>query len=180
MLETDRTGLIVVDVQGKLARLVHDSEAFIARCETLIEGAKALDLPMIVLEQNPERLGETVDELRLHIDGFLPIAKYTFDGCESPAFIDAVSAVKNVDTWLVCGLETHICVYQTARGLLARGYHVQIVSDCVSSRTSFNREIGLTRLQQEGAKITGLEMCLYELVKDCRAPAFKNILGLVR
>ncbi|WP_426357385.1 hydrolase [Pseudocolwellia sp. HL-MZ19] len=179
MLNKDNTGLIVVDIQGKLARLVHDSDALISNCEKLIEGAQAIELPVILLEQNPGKLGSTVNELNDLLNHITPITKFTFNACESTDFLNSVKA-SHVDTWLVCGIEAHICVYQTAKGLVEQGYKVELVSDCISSRTLINKQLAISRLKDCGVKITGLEMCLYELVKDCRIPEFKNILNLVR
>jgi nicotinamidase-related amidase len=179
MLDRESTGLLIVDIQGKLARLVHDSDTLLSNCVKLIKGAQALKLPIICLEQNPDKLGPTVDEIHLLLNKARPLVKYTFNACQEPTFIDALRA-QNVDTWLICGIEAHICVYQTAMGLSELGYKVQLVSDCVSSRTLSNKQLGLSQLINKGLDITGLEMCLYELVKDCRSPDFKQILGLIR
>lgn len=179
MLNRANTGLVVVDVQGKLARLVDESDTLIANCGKLIEGAQILGLPIVSLEQNPEKLGATVDELNDLLSDANPIPKFTFNACDEPKFVGAVQA-KDVKTWLVCGVETHICVYQTAIGLLELGYKVQVVGDCVSSRTLLNKNLAISRLRDAGVQITGLEMSLYELVKDCRAPEFKPILSLIR
>ncbi|UQV24326.1 hydrolase [Vibrio sp. J383] len=179
MLNRANTGLVVVDVQGKLARLVDDSDALIANCGKLAQGAQALGLPIIRLEQNPEKLGATVDELNDLLSDAKPIPKFTFNACDEPKFVEAVRA-KDVKTWLVCGIEAHICVYQTAMGLLDLGYKVQVVSDCISSRTALNKKLAISRLADAGIEITGLEMSLYELVKDCRAREFKLILSLIR
>ena len=178
MLNRENTGLIVVDIQGKLARLVYESDVLISNCQKLIKGAQALELPIITLEQNPDKLGSTVEELNTVLNHD-PITKFSFNGCESSEFLSSIKSQK-VDTWLICGIEAHICVYQTAKGLLELGYKVELVSDCVSSRTYLNKQLGVNRLQSIGVEITGVEMCLYELVKDCRAPVFKKILGLVR
>lgn len=179
MLNKQNTGLIVVDIQGKLAHLVDDSSAFIANCEKLIQGFQALGLPIIYLEQNPDKLGSTIDQISLLLNKFEPISKFTFNACNEAKFINAVTA-ENVNTWLVCGIEAHICVYQTVIGLSDLGYKVQLVNDCVSSRTLANKQLGINRLIKNGIDITGLEMCLYELVKDCRSPEFKQILSLIR
>ncbi|MFS1468049.1 hydrolase [Vibrio splendidus] len=179
MLTKQNTGLVVVDVQGKLARLVDESDTLISNCGKLIKGAQVLGLPIISLEQNPEKLGATVDELNDLLSDAKPIPKFTFNACDEPKFVEAVQ-VKDVDTWLVCGIEAHICVYQTAMGLLDLGYKVQVVGDCISSRTALNKDLAIRRLADAGVQITGLEMSLYELVKDCRAPEFKSILSLVR
>ncbi|MCZ2369300.1 hydrolase [Vibrio diabolicus] len=180
MLSKGNTGLIVVDVQGKLATLMHESNALIENITKLVKGAKALDLPILWLEQNPERLGPTAEPIREVLEStHLPITKYTFDGCKEATFKVAVENAK-VDTWLVCGIESHICVYQTAVSLRQSGYRVELVTDCVSSRTAANKALALTKLTANGVVLTGLEMCLYEMVEDCRAPEFKEILALIK
>ena len=85
-----------------------------------------------------------------------------------------------VRTWLVCGIEAHICVYQTSLHLYDLGYGVELVGDCITSRTPANRELAIARLAAKGVGITGLEMCLYELAVDCRAACFRPILELIR
>ncbi len=180
MISKDNTGLIVVDVQGKLATLMHESDVLIENITKLVKGAKALKLPILWLEQNPERLGLTADPIQQVLEkDHLPITKYTFDGCKEETFQLAVKNA-NVDTWLVCGIETHICVYQTALSLRQCGYRVELVTDCVSSRTAANKALALAKLTANGVSLTGLEMCLYELVEDCRAPEFKDILALIK
>ncbi|EGQ7911813.1 TPA: isochorismatase family protein [Vibrio parahaemolyticus] len=180
MLSKGNTGLIVVDVQGKLATLMHESDALIENITKLVKGAKALDLPILWLEQNPERLGPTAEPIREVLEStHLPITKYMFDGCKEATFNVAVENAK-VDTWLVCGIESHICVYQTAVSLRQSGYRVELVTDCVSSRTAANKALALAKLTANGVVLTGLEMCLYEMVEDCRAPEFKEILALIK
>jgi len=181
MLVKENTGLIVVDIQGKLARLVHDSSSLISNCEKLIKGVQALELPIIWLEQNPDKLGATVGELSslLSSSTIKPITKFTFDACQEDQFIQAVSTA-NVDTWLVCGIEAHICVYQTTMNLIKKGFAVQLIRDCVSSRALENKDLAINKLLNNGVVLTGLEMCLFELIKDCRTSEFKEILGLIK
>lgn len=179
MLKQENTGLIVIDIQGRLARLVHDSNALLSNCEKLIKGAKTLDLPIIFLEQNPDKLGVTVGELSTLLAPLTPITKFTFNAGEAPQFMDAISTA-NVDTWLICGIEAHICVYQTALHLQQSGLNVQLVCDCISSRTLANKNLAINKLVNRGIDTSGLEMCLYELVKDCRVTEFKEILSLIR
>jgi len=179
MLNKENTGLIIVDIQGKLASLVYNSDSLIANCQKLIKGAKALDLPIVWLEQNPEKLGATVGELSILLAEQESIPKFTFDACEEPGFMHTIRASSR-KTWLICGIESHICVYQTASHLKNLNYDVHLVSDCISSRELVNKELAITKLSQHGVSITGLEMCLYELVKDCRAPEFKEILNLIK
>jgi nicotinamidase-related amidase len=179
MLIQENTGLIVVDIQGKLARLVHDSDILISNCVKLIKGAKALDLPIITLEQNPDKLGSTVEELNILLSDTPHISKFTFDACAEPKFMNEIHAA-NTNTWLICGIEAHICVYQTALHLQQSGLRVQLVSDCISSRTQANKDLAINKLINRKIDISGLEMCLYELVKDCRSKQFKEILNLIR
>lgn len=179
MLDRDNTGLIIVDVQGKLASLVDESEALIKNCVTLIQGAQILDLPIVWLEQNPTKLGVTVEAISQPLQGASPISKYTFDACLQPQFIQAIRSA-NVGTWLVCGIEAHICVYQTVLSLSQRDYDVQLVTDCVSSRNPQHKQLSISKLQHKGIDITCVEMCLYELVKDCRSDEFKQILQLIK
>jgi nicotinamidase-related amidase len=183
MLKKAKTGLVVVDIQGKLASLVHDSDTLISNCEMLIKGAQVLGLPILWLEQNPDRLGSTVNELSLLLSecssNQKPIDKFTFDACEDINFMQSVRA-ENVDTWIICGIEAHVCVYQTALSLKRMGFKVELVSDCISSRTLANKNLAIQKLVNNGIELTGLEMCLFELVKDCRATEFKEILDLIK
>lgn len=179
MLNREKTGLIVVDVQGKLAQLVSDSDALVSSCTKLVKGAQALDLPIIWLEQNPDKLGKTVEALHALLCEQQPITKFSFDACEEPFFQEAVQA-SGKTAWLICGIEAHICVYQTAIHLKNMGYDIHLVVDCASSRDELNKKIAIKKMAGYGVDMTSLEMCLYELVKDCRAPEFKEILHLIK
>lgn len=173
------TGLLVVDIQGKLARLVEGSEALITNTQRLVQGARALGLPVVWLEQNPDKLGATVPELQGLQAGSLVLSKFSFGALGEPTVAAALTQT-GVNHWLVCGIETHICVYQTVLGLLANGCEVSLVVDAVSSRTPANRELAIGKLAARGAELTSVEMCLYELLGNCRHPAFRQVLALVR
>ncbi len=179
MLHKEKTGLIIVDVQGKLARIVHESETVLGNIQKLIQGCQILNLPIIWLEQNPQGLGKTVPELRAHLKNFQPLEKFTFNACDSSSFIQAI-AESDIQQWLICGIEAHICVYQTSLGLLSRDYVVEVVSDCISSRSKANIDLALKKLQKHGASLTSVEMCFYELIKDARKEEFKRILPLIK
>lgn len=179
MLQSNQTGLLVVDIQGKLARLVEGSEALIANTARLVQGAQALGLPVIWLEQNPDKLGATLPELLPLQTGAPVLAKFSFGAMGEPR-VAAALAESGVGHWLVCGIEAHICVYQSVLGLLASGAQVSLVVDATSSRTAANRELAIGQLAARGARLTSVEMCLYELMGDCRHPAFRQILHLVR
>ncbi|SFE01547.1 hydrolase [Flavobacterium phragmitis] len=179
MLTQENTGLIIVDVQGKLARIVHESEKMISNLEKLIRGCQILSLPIIYLEQNPNGLGNTVLELKQLLENQKAIEKYTFNAFENDEFKNAVLKTKRKQ-WLICGIEAHICVYQTAMGLLENNFEVEIVTDCTSSRSKNSIDLALQKMQQKGISLTNVEMCLYELVKDSRNENFRAILGLIK
>ena len=179
MLEHNTTGLLVVDIQGRLARLVEESDALIANTARLVQGARALGLPVVWLEQNPDKLGATVPELQPLQAGTLVLPKYSFGALGEPT-VAAALAGTGVSHWLVCGIEAHICVYQSVLGLLASGARVSLVVDVVSSRTAANRDLAISQLAARGASLTSVEMCLFDLMGDCRHPAFRQILALVK
>lgn len=179
MITRNNAGLIVVDIQGKLASLMAGGDAYIKHCCALISGAKILNLPIIWLEQNPEKLGETHPKIANLLADITPITKYTFDAFREPVFMQTIEHESKAH-WLVCGIEAHICVYQTCSSLLLNNYQVHLVGDCIASRKAENKQLAITKLQQLGAHITGLEMSLFELVKDCRDEHFKAILNLIK
>nr|WP_294787929.1 hydrolase [uncultured Flavobacterium sp.] len=179
MLIQENTGLILIDVQEKLARIVDESEKLAVNLEKLIRGCQILSIPIIWAEQNPKGLGSTIPELERLLVDQKPIEKYSFNAFDDETFKQAVldSGRKQ---WLICGIEAHICVYQTALGLLSNNFEVEIVTDCVSSRSKESILITLQKLQNKGAHLTTIEMCLYELVKDSRREIFKEILTLIK
>ncbi|EGQ7966707.1 hydrolase [Vibrio vulnificus] len=179
MLKKENTGLIVVDVQGKLAQMVDQSEQMITNITKLIEGAKMLGLPIIWLEQIPENLGATVAPIANALQGYQPFHKSTFSGCGTATISNAIQASK-VEQWLLCGIEAHICVYQTAVDLKQMGYQVEVVTDCVSSRTPQNKALALRKFEANGIGLSGLEMALFELMRDGKCPEFRQMLPLFK
>ncbi|WP_026729867.1 hydrolase [Flavobacterium denitrificans] len=179
MLVQETTGLIVIDVQGKLARIVHESEKLTLNLEKLIRGCQILSIPIIWAEQNPKGLGSTIAKIEKLLIGQKPIEKYSFNAFDNETFKNAIidSGKKQ---WLICGIEAHICVYQTAMGLLLNNFEIEIVTDCVSSRSKESIDVALNKLQNKGARLTNIEMCLYELIKDSRKEVFKEILTLIK
>lgn len=179
MLRIENTVFLLVDVQGNLAQAMYDREALFANLQRLIRGALALDLPILWVEQYPQGLGPTVPELAALLPGRQPIAKTSFSCCGNEAFLQALAATRRWQV-LLAGIEAHVCIYQTTIDLLARGYHVEVVADAVSSRTAQNREIGLRRVQAAGAAITSVEMALFELQRVAEGPRFRELLRIVR
>jgi len=180
MLTIDNTLLVVIDVQGKLAEIMHDKENLFANLERIIKGVQVLNIPIIWTEQVPEKLGPTLPQFsELLAASTKPIPKSSFSCCGVAPFTDALKSSGRQQI-LMAGIETHVCVYQTTLDLLADGYEVQIVTDAVSSRTPENRHIGLTRMKDAGAVLTGTEMALFELLRVAGGPQFKQIAKIVK
>ncbi len=178
MLNTDNTVLVFIDVQGRLAELVEGSDALFMALRRLLEGMNELGVPVLVTEQIPAKLGPTRPEFLPHIKS-LPIEKTSFSCCGEPAFVKALETTGRRYV-ILCGIETHVCVYQTAMDLLDASYEVTVVADAVSSRDPANKLRALRRMETEGVQLTGVEMLLFELVGDATSPSFKSILKIVK
>ena len=179
MLEIQDCCLTVVDVQGKLAQLMADKETLFKNVRILIQAARILDIPILWCQQAPEALGPTVPEVAELLTGGEPIDKASFSCCGQEQFNAELNALGKVQV-LLCGIETHVCIYQTAMDLMEGGLDVTIVADAVSSRTEQNRHLALTRLAAEGARISSTEMALFELLKTAKHPLFKEIARLIK
>lgn len=179
MLIPDKTVLLLVDIQGRLAEAMYAREALFDHLQRLIQGLQALEVPIVWVEQNPERLGPTVPQVARLLRDAQPVPKVSFSACGEPRVLDALDDLGRKQV-LVAGIETHVCVYQTVIHLIERGYQPQVVTDAVSSRTPANVELGLDRIRSAGGVLTGTEMCLFELLGKATHPAFKQILGVVK
>lgn len=180
MLVKDNCALLVVDVQGKLAQMMDQKEQLFNNLQILIKGSQILKLPIIWVEQYPQGLGPTIPEVANLLSGSAkPISKKTFNACLTEKFMQRLKEL-NRNQLLMCGIETHICIYQTTVSLLQHGYQVHVVADAVSSRTAENRELGLHKMVANGAELTGVEMALYELLKVAEGQEFKEVLKLVK
>lgn len=178
MLKRENTVLVFIDVQGRLAEIVDGAEALYKSLRRLLEGMKILEIPVIATEQTPDNLGKTRGEFRSLFSN-LPVVKSTFSCCGERVFLEVLEKTNRRQV-ILCGIETHICVYQTAMDLLAAGYQVHVVIDAVSSRDPANKALALRRMENEGVKITGTEMLLFELLGDAKVPQFKSVLQIVK
>jgi len=178
MLKKENTVLIFIDVQGRLAEVVDGSESLFRTLRRLLEGMYVLDIPVVVTEQTPDNLGKTRGEFRPLLTN-LPITKSTFSCCGERVFSEALEKINRRQV-ILCGIETHVCIYQTAMDLLAAGYEVQVVTDAVSSRDPANKALALRRMEAEGVKLTGTEMLLFELLGDAKSQQFKCILQIIK
>jgi nicotinamidase-related amidase len=181
-LDRNNALLAVVDVQEKLANVIHGIDDVQKNIERLIRGCHLLGVPLLITEQYPKGLGATTETLRTAIaetSGTAVMQKMCFSSAGCGEFSDALKKSGRSQV-LLAGIEAHVCVYQTALDLLESGYDVHIVADAVSSRTAENRDIAIRRLEREGAKLTSTEMALFEMTIEAGTDLFKGISRLVR
>lgn len=179
MLDIERSCLLVVDVQGKLAGLMHDKEKLFKQIQILIQAAKILDVPIIWYQQCPEALGPTVPQIAELLTDEQTINKASFSCCSDEQFGKKIKELSRKQV-LLCGIEAHVCIYQTAVDLSAKDFHVEVIADAVSSRTIENKKIAFERMASEGVKISSVEMVLFELLKTAEHPKFKQIARLIK
>lgn len=172
--------LVVIDVQEKLYPVVQDKESFLRNLEILIRGFKLLDLPIIVTEQVPQKLGHTVNSVRSILSDVEPIPKSSFSCASDDRFNSKCDELVDVDGYVLAGIETHICVYQTERQMSLSGKHVEVVADAVSSRNKTNHDVALDRIRNSGGFLTTTEMILFELKGNAEGNLFKQLSKLVK
>jgi nicotinamidase-related amidase len=174
-LEAGRTALIVVDVQEGFRKAIPDFERVATATATLIGGAEAIGIPIVISEQYPKGLGQTVPEVADHLpEGTQPLQKLIFSAAEAEGF-----DLGGRDQALICGVETHVCVNQTALDLLASGVEVQIAEDAVGSRSEQNKQVGLHKMERAGAVMTSVETALFELLGRAGTDEFKRVQKLI-
>ncbi len=179
MLTPQESALVLIDIQGKLAESMHDREMLFSNLHRLARAAPLLQLPILWVEQSPDKMGRTIAPLAELLSGQQPVAKSSFSCCGEPAFMQALKQTGRRQL-ILTGIECHVCVFQTAADLLAAGFQVYTVADAVSSRTPRNCQIGLDRMRALGAQIVSTEMLLFELMKTADHPKFREIAKLVR
>lgn len=179
MLNAEKSCLVVIDVQEKLASVMLQAERMIANSAVLLQIARSLSLPIFWCQQNPTALGPTVLPLREHLADIEPIDKMTFSCGGAAAFSEKIERL-NIETAILCGLETHVCVFQTAMELLQKGLYVHVIADATASRTAENKQIGIQRMASAGAVISSTEMLLFELLRTAEHPQFKSLSKLIR
>lgn len=181
MLTPQNTLFVLVDVQDRLANVIYEKERALENLTRLIKGLQLLKVPIIWLEQYPKGLGRTCEPLKTLLEeaGVSPIEKLTFSGYPHPEFQEALSHY-SVENILIAGMESHVCVYQTARDLLTHNFSVELVEDAISSRTPDNSAAGIQKMLSLGAKLTTTEMALFELLGSAEHSEFKAISALIK
>jgi nicotinamidase-related amidase len=180
LLHADTTALVVVDIQEAFRDVIPDFAAVAQRASIAVRGFQILGIPVIITEQYPKGLGKTAREITEGL-GDAPEAfeKTAFSSCGSRAFVEELEK-QGVKQVVLCGLETHVCVNQTAHDLLDRGFQVHVLCDCVASRFDYNRLAGLAKMRHSGVIESSIEMALFELMRDARYEHFKEIQALIK
>jgi nicotinamidase-related amidase len=176
-LIADQCALLVIDLQEKLLPPIFQKDQLVRNSQLLIRAAGILKIPALVSTQYSKGLGSTVPEVASLLPGAEPIDKTLFSCFGSDVFCSLLKRLPGQrTTLLLCGMESHICVTQTALSALRDGYLVHVASDAVSSRTEWNWKIGLDRMRAAGAVISSTEMMIYELMQSSSSAAFKELL----
>jgi len=180
-LEATQCALVVVDIQEKLLPPIFNKEMLVKNSQLLIRLAKILHLPIMVTTQYSKGLGPTVADIASLLSDVPSTDKMEFGCFGSDQFRGRLKSLPGErNTVLLCGMESHICVMQTALGALNEGYLVHVASDAVGSRAEWNWKIGLERMKAAGAVISSTEMMLYELLRCSGTPEFKELLPYLR
>ncbi len=175
----ENTAGLIIDIQERLFPAMYEKEIFLNNCRVLIQGLSELKLPLIVTQQYTRGLGETLPEIISVSPDFSFVEKRDFSCCDETLFVEKLkkSGRKNV---IICGIESHVCVLQTAVDLKEAGYNPVVVMDCTTSRTKENIELAKERFRHEGILMSSYESVLFELTRSSASAEFKAISNLVK
>ena len=180
MIDATNAVLVVVDVQEAFRKAIPDHALITSRIAMAIRGFRILDVPVVVTEQYPKGLGRTVEELALTLpDGFEAIEKSTFSAFGEPAFADVLATAGRKQI-LLCGIEAHVCVNQTAHDLLANSYDVHVLTDCIASRFEADRAAGVQKMIASGAVPSSVELALFEAMRDSKHEKFREVQSQIK
>lgn len=180
IVDNNQSQLAIIDVQTRLCSVMVEADmlAMTKNCDTLLQTAKMLEVPVIVTEQYPEKLGSTTAELAQYFGNIMPVAKTVFSACGAPKF--KAQLQRDRSQIILAGLEAHICVLQTALDLLTQGKQVFVVEDAIISRNSDNKCNAIARLRGAGCIITNTESVVFEWLRNADHPAFKDVSRLIK
>jgi len=179
LLDRQHTALVVIDIQDRVHTVMRYRETVETNAVKLIRGCQLLHVPILLTEQYPKGLGHTISSVRNALQTTLPLQKMTFSCCGSDDLLKSLTE-QGIKQVVLAGIETHVCVLQTALDLLARDYQVHVVRDAVSSRHELDHQTALQRLQEAGAIITTAESVLFELLARADVAEFKEVSKLVK
>lgn len=178
-IKKENTTGLVIDIQERLSPAMWEKEKFLKNCQTLIQGLNELTVPLVVTQQYTKGLGETAPEIKSVLPKFEYIEKREFSCCDEPA-VNAKLAELQTKNVIICGIESHVCVLQTAIDLKEAGFNPVVVMDCVSSRVPESVELAKERFRFEGIMMASVESILFELTRSSASPKFKAISKLVK
>ncbi|MDH5297629.1 MAG: isochorismatase family protein [Desulfobulbaceae bacterium] len=180
-LTPGRCALMVVDIQENLMRVIDNRDQVARNSALLAKAAAVLKIPVIATTQYVARIGPLLPEVTAELAGVEPLDKVEFDCFGNQVIAEAVRGLgPTVDTLVVCGVETHICIYQTVVGALMAGYRVWVPADGVSSRLAGNKVSGLDRIRQVGGVVANTEMIIYDWLRKAGTPEFKALLPFLK
>lgn len=178
-LRAENTVLVVIDLQEGFRPAVIDFDCVALNTSKLVQAANVLQLPVLVTEQYPKGLGSTVEEVSEHLPAITPIEKTCFSAAGIDQFMGALNETGRKQV-LLSGIESHVCVWQTADDLLASGFNVHVARDAITSRTDVNMQTGIQKMERAGAVITTIETALFELLGRAGTDDFKAIQKLIK
>lgn len=177
-LVKDKTGLLIIDIQERIYKVMRKHEDLIENVLKLIKGFKILNIPIYYTEQYPKGLGNTIQQIQQELENDA-IQKLTFS-CFGAADLFNKLKRKGLEQIIVCGIESHVCVQQTVLDLLANGFQVNVPINAISSRYKLDYKTAIRRMEKHGAEITSVEPILFELLQFCRAPEFKDVSSMIK
>jgi nicotinamidase-related amidase len=175
VLQRDRSAFVIVDIQERFRPAVREFDRVASGAAVLARAAGILGIPLVASEQYPKGLGRTVPEVEEHLGEVRPIEKTVFSAARADGF-----DLQGRDQAVLCGIESHVCVSQTAHDLLDAGVEVHVARDAVTSRTEENRELGIHKMEAAGAVVTSVETALFELLGEAKGEEFKAVQGLIK
>jgi nicotinamidase-related amidase len=175
----DDSTLVVVDIQSLFRSLIHDMDLVLANSSRLARFFQTLKMPVVVTEHYSSKLGGTVEDLAAQITPWEPIEKITFSCAGNEDFLNRLQETGRRQV-ILCGIETHVCVYQTARDLLNKNYQVALAADAVSSRLALNRELGIDAMRDLGVQIMSTEMLMFEILKVALTDDFRAVSDILK
>lgn len=179
MLNRNECLLLLIDVQEKLVNVL-DKDVVVKRAANLVKAANIFEIPTIITEQYPKGLGHTVEQVKQNTSENTQIFEKTaFSVLKEEGFLDILKSYGKKQI-VLCGIETHICVHQTAADLISVGFDVYVIKDACASRNKYEFKQGIERMQENGAKITCLEIVLFEWLETAKNPNFKEIQALIK
>ncbi len=180
MLKPENCGLLIVDIQERMMRVVAEKDEVVKNSVLMLKCADILNMPVVATTQYVARIGELLPEITAELNDVTPLDKLEFGCFENPEILAELKSHSGVESWIACGVETHICMYQTVAGGLREGYKMWIPADAVSSRTEKNYLTGLERIRQIGGVVGNTEMIIYELLRRAGTPQFKSLLPFLK